>query len=108
KQPGTPVFGQRRGEWVEQPIEVGSRLGRARQVEEHLHAIPKRVRVQHEARARHDVGPVACFVLLQQMEPLVLLREKPARGALYVFAMAAQETSRKARAIEKLGAEQPP
>ena len=65
---------------MEQVVEVGARRRGVRQPEEALHAIPERIGVEHEARARHDVGPVAGLVLLQQEEALVLLRAEPAQA----------------------------
>src|SRR5690348_15210620 len=44
---------------------------------ESLHAVPQRVRVEHESGARHDVRPVARLVLLQQKETLMLLGLEP-------------------------------
>ena len=77
EQPRAPVLGHVAGERVEELIEIPLRLGCARQPMHTLHDVPQRVRVEHEARPRHDVGPVARFVLLQQMEALVLLARQP-------------------------------
>jgi len=46
-----------------------------------LHEVPQRVRVEHEPRARHDVGPVARLVLLEEKEALVLLGLQPSDRA---------------------------
>src|SRR6185437_13633238 len=47
-----------------------------------LDGIPQGVGVEHEARPRHDVGPVAGLVLLQEEEALMLLGEKPLQRQL--------------------------
>ena len=71
------VLGQVALERVEQVVEVvARRLGVGQRVAA-LDLVPQRVAVQHVARARHDVGPVAGLVLLQQPEALVLLRQQP-------------------------------
>ena len=81
KQPGAVVLGQVPPERVEQVIEVMARHLAVGQREASLDLVPQRVAVEHVARARHDVGPVAGLVLLQQPEVLVLLRQQPADGA---------------------------
>ena len=73
------IFREPGREWMEQAVEVGSSRRGVRQPEESFHAIPERIRVQHEPRPRHDVGPVAGLVLLQQKESLMLLRAEPAK-----------------------------
>ena len=80
QQPRAPVFGQRGAERMEQLVEIRPRLLGALEAVELFDAVPQRVGVEHEARARHDVGPVARLVLLQQEEALVLLRLQPLDG----------------------------
>ena len=60
---------------------VARRLGIGHRVTA-LHLVPQGVGVEHIPRARHDIGPVAGLVLLQQPEALVLLRQQPADRAL--------------------------
>ncbi len=66
---------------MERVVEVMAGFVPLRQIEQRLHAVPQRVRVQHAARARHDVGPVARLVLLQQEKAPVLLRQQPLQRA---------------------------
>ncbi len=80
QQPCAPILREPRGERMEQPVEIVQRLRRMLQSVQLLHEIPERVRVEHESRARHDVGPVAGLVLLQEEEALVLLRQQPLQG----------------------------
>ena len=94
QQPRAPIFGERGGERMEHAVEVCASCRRIRQIEESLHAIPKRVRVEHEAGARHDVRPVARLVLLQQEEPLMLLRAEPLKRQRDFASMAPQQTER--------------
>lgn len=84
QQPCAPVLRQIVAKRMKQMVEVMVRVVPARQIERRLHAVPQRVRVQHETRARHDVGPVVRLVLLQQEETLVLLRSEPLQRALDV------------------------
>src|SRR6185437_14513708 len=76
------VFREARGEGVEKTVEVVARLLAAIQPVAALDGIPQRVGIEHESRPRHDVGPVAGLVLLQQKEALMLLREKPLQRKL--------------------------
>ena len=94
QQPRAPIFGERGRERMEQAVEVRARGRRVRQREEALHVIPERVRVQHEARARHDVRPVAGLVLLEQEEALMLLREQPLQRQRDLASVAAQQAAR--------------
>ncbi len=82
-------------------------LGLGQRVEP-LHAVPQRVRVQHEARARHDVGPVARLVLLQQEESLVLLREEPVDRFLHLRLPAPLQTRHGAVPSHVIHRDEPP
>ena len=74
QQPRAMVLGQVVLERIEQVVEVMVRhLGRGEAVAS-LDVVPERIGVEHVARTRHDVRPVAGLVLLQQPEVLVLLR----------------------------------
>src|SRR5580704_10461991 len=65
---------------MKESVEVVERRHLVLEAIQLLHEVPERVRVQHEPRARHDVGPVAGLVLLQQKESLVLLGQQPLQG----------------------------
>src|SRR6185503_17188938 len=88
-----PVLRDAGRERVEKTVEARARLGRFRQVEEPLDAIPESVRVQHEARARHDVGPIAGLVLLEQIEALMLLRAEPLQRERDAATVSAQQAA---------------
>ncbi len=82
QQPGAVVLGQVALEGVEEVVEMVLRVLRLAEREAALDVEPQGIGVEHVARARHDVRPVAGLVLLQQPEMLVLLREQPADGTL--------------------------
>jgi hypothetical protein len=69
---------------VEQMVEMVTRLFRPRQSVSLLDVIPQGIGVKHESGARHDVGPVAGLVLLQQMQPWMFLALQPGDGAPHV------------------------
>src|SRR5690606_38372962 len=75
---------------------------------EALHEIPQRVRVQHEPRARHDVGPIARLILLQQTKTLMFLREQPAERPLDARPQAASEAWMRAEPVETIDRDEPP
>ena len=91
---------------MEEAVEVGARFRGAIQPVAALDGIPQRVAVEHEARARHDVGPVAGLVLLQQEEPLMLLGEEPLQRQ--PNAARATRAGRRRAALEEIEREQPP
>jgi hypothetical protein len=93
---------------MEQRIEVMMGFVPPRQLVQALHAIPQRVAVQHEARARHDVGPVACLVLLEQEEALVLLRHQPLDRPFDVWLPAIANRTVRARPAHVIDRDQPP
>ena len=101
EQARAPVFGEPRREGMEQAVEVRARRCGVRQAEEPFHAIPERVRVQHEARARHDVGPVAGLVLLEQIEALMLLRAEPVKRQRDLAPVTAQQAAAAARCASR-------
>src|ERR1700722_19538278 len=72
---------------MKEPVEVLQRLGCALQAIQFLDEVPECIRIEHESRTRHDVSPVAGFVLLQEKESLVLLREQPLHGKLDALAV---------------------
>src|SRR5262245_15883830 len=78
---------------MEQPVEARAGLRRSRQIEKSFDAIPECVRVEHEARPRHDVGPIAGLVLLQQVEALMLLRAEPLQRERDFGSVTAQQTA---------------
>ena len=75
---GTRAISRENG--IEQLVEVLAGRRGVRQRVQALDLVPQRVAVEHEARARHDVRPVARLVLLQQGEALVLLAQQPGRS----------------------------
>ena len=77
EQSRTPILGDAGRERVEELVEVASRLRGMGEPVLLLDQVPERVRVEDEAGARHDVRPVARLVLLQQVEPLMLLALEP-------------------------------
>src|SRR6266545_813980 len=79
--PSSPTNVERCAERMEEPVGIAPRLGGLGQAVERLDEAPQRVRVEDEPGARHDVGPVARLVLLQQEKALVFLAgEPPDRG----------------------------
>src|ERR1700730_18829375 len=84
------------------------RLFRALDAVEPLHEIPQGVRIEDDPRARHDVGPVAGFVLLQQEETLMLLRQQPLNRELDALRMLPPQSAGTAAPIEKGQRNQPP
>src|SRR5262245_59693047 len=93
---------------MEKLVGVAPRLVRLWQRAEPLDEMPERVRVQHEATARHDVGPVARFVLLQQEEALVLLTGEPVDRPLDVQRPAFPEPALRAKSVEERDGGEPP
>src|SRR5688572_3708099 len=95
---------------MKQTVEVCARRGSVRQREEPFHAIPKRVRIQHETRARHDVGPIAGLVLLEQMEALMLLSAEPLESQRYLAPVTAQQAAPALREplVEQRERDEPP
>ncbi|MNC99838.1 hypothetical protein D3C83_182570 [compost metagenome] len=70
-----------------------------RQAVQALDQVPQRVAVQHEARPRHDVGPVARLVLLQQEEALMFLRVEPLHGERDLAPIALEQSAAAAAAL---------
>ena len=67
---------------MKQPIEILPRLLGSAPGHRAFHEIPQSVCVEHESRARHDVRPVAGFILLEQKEALMFLRRQPSNREL--------------------------
>lgn len=64
EQPGALVFRHARRERMEQSVEVIVGFSTMPDAEQLFHVVPQRVRIQHESRPRHDIGPIAGLVLL--------------------------------------------
>ncbi len=97
---------------MKQAVEVGAGVRGAIQAVTALDGVPQRVGVEDETRARHDIGPIAGLVLLQQEEALVLLGEQPLQGELDSARVVARhrpcaEPSLRA-AVEEVAGQQPP
>ena len=95
-------------ERIEQVVEVLVSRRRARQRVQALDLVPQRVAVEHEARARHDVRPVARLVLLQQGEALVLLAQQPGNRPLHIVLQPCAQAAVRGAPVEEVHGEQPP
>ena len=73
-----------------------------------LDVMPQCIRIEHEARARHDVGPVARLILLQQPQALMLLREQPLDGESDARGIAPLEPTRQTTTVEEIQGDEPP
>src|SRR5664279_5016446 len=73
-----------------------------------LYLVPQGVGIEDEPRARHDVRPVAGFVLLQQKEALMLLCQQPLQSEGNVLRIAPTQPPRSAAPIENPQRDQPP
>ena len=108
EQSGPAILGKIRRERMKQSIEIVQRLGRSPEAVELLHEIPQSVCVEHESRARHDVRPVAGFILLQQKEALMLLRRQPLNRELDARGISPPQPARTLLPIQQRHRDQPP
>ncbi len=93
---------------MEKSVEILVRLRSMLDAVEALHEVPQGVRIQHESRSRHDVGPVAGLVLLQQKETLMLLRQQPLNRQLDTLGILPPQPAGTAAPIQECQRNQPP
>src|SRR5260370_40656575 len=93
---------------MEQPVEVLTGLSCMRDSVEPLDENATRVGIENEPRSRHDVGPIAGLVLLQEIETLMLLRQQPLNGKSDAFRVPPPQSAGAPAAIQERQGYQPP
>src|SRR4051794_32022545 len=70
--------------------------------------IPECIGMKHEAGPGHNIGPVACFILLQEIPALVLLALQPANCLRQLRRQLSGKLISRNSSIKKIDGNEPP